>query len=112
MGSAGRAGHWLIADAQHLRSGADGSYVLKAPADFVIEAQAGNSCAIGVELHPFSARQVVAQVLRKRHFYSGNQVDDHSHLLSLGSECRIDHHAESKLASAIVLIVWGMSNLF
>ena len=23
-----QAGHWLIADAQHLRSGADGSYVL------------------------------------------------------------------------------------
>jgi hypothetical protein len=35
-------------------------------------------------LHAFGTRQVVAQVLGKRHFHAGNQIDDHSHLLSLG----------------------------
>src|SRR5688572_24619859 len=61
-----QAGDGLVADAQHLRSGADGGYVLEAPADFVIETQAGNRCPVGVQLHPLGARQVVAQVLRER----------------------------------------------
>ena len=93
-----QAPHRFVADAQHLRSGADGSDVLVAPPDFVIETQARNGCAIGVQVHPFGARQVVAQVLRERHFYSGNQVDDHSHLLSLGSLRRSDRHADQKCA--------------
>src|SRR5262245_52110700 len=62
----------LVADSQHLRARAQGSYVLVTPPDFVIEAQAGNGSAVGVELHAFGARRVVAQVLRERHFHSGN----------------------------------------
>src|SRR6476661_5994179 len=58
--------HGLVADAQHLRACADGSYVLVAPTNFVVETKAGNGCAVSVELHPFGPPQVVAQVLRER----------------------------------------------
>src|ERR1700720_1345595 len=44
--------HGLLADAQHLRAVAHRSYMLIAPPDFVIEPQAGDRGAIGVELDP------------------------------------------------------------
>src|SRR5262249_60047086 len=47
-----QSGHRLIADAQHLGARADRSYVLEAPSDFVIETQASNGCAVGIEVNP------------------------------------------------------------
>ena len=73
---------------------ADGGDVVVAPANFVIETQTGDACGVGIELHSFSARQVVAQVLWERHFHSGNQIDDHSHLLSLGRVRWSKHDAD------------------
>jgi hypothetical protein len=91
-----QARHGLVADAQHFCSRADRCYVLIAPPYFVVETHAGNRCAIGVEQDPFGSRLVVLQVLRERHFHSGNQIDDHPHLLSLGSGCRRKRRAENK----------------
>src|SRR5262245_54653657 len=44
------ARHRLVADAQHFCACADRGYVLVTPPDFVIETEAGDRCAIGVEL--------------------------------------------------------------
>jgi hypothetical protein len=57
--------------------------MLIAPPDFVIEPQAGDSGTIGVEVDPFGTRHDVPHVFRVWHFHSGNQIDDHPHLLSL-----------------------------
>jgi hypothetical protein len=77
--------NWFVANAQHLGSRPDGSYVLVTPTNFIIKAQAGNCGAIGVELDAFGSRHVVPEMLGKRHLYSGNEVDHHAHLLALGS---------------------------
>jgi hypothetical protein len=77
----------FVADAQHLGSGADGSDVFIAPANLVIETQAGNGGIVGVEAYVLGAGCVVAQTLRERHFHSGNQIDDHPYLLSFSSVC-------------------------
>src|SRR5262245_6970972 len=90
------SGHRLIADAQHLGARADWSYVLIAPSDFVIETQAGDGCAVGIEINPLGPRGVVVQVLWKRHFDPGNHIDDHAHLLSLGRLRRAKTHHQSR----------------
>src|ERR1700704_400003 len=64
--------HGLVANAQDLAARAHGSYVLVTPTNFVVETEAGNRSAIGVELNPFSAGQIVAQALRQRHFHAGH----------------------------------------
>jgi hypothetical protein len=79
--------HGLLADAQHLRAVAHRSDMLIAPPDFVIEPQAGDRGTIGVEVDPFGMRHAVRQIFRVRHFHSGNQIDDHPHLLSLSGCC-------------------------
>jgi hypothetical protein len=48
--------HWLVTDAKHLGSRSERSYVLIAPANFVIEAQAGNGDSVGVQLYAFGSR--------------------------------------------------------
>jgi len=58
--------------------------VLVAPADLVIEAKARSGGTVCIELDAFGTRHVVAQVLREGHFYPGDQIDDHPHLLALG----------------------------
>jgi hypothetical protein len=77
----------LVPDTQHLSTGADWGNVLITPADLVIETKARNRRTVRVELDAFGARQVVAQVFREGHFHSGNQIDDHAHLLALGRLC-------------------------
>ena len=91
-----QSGHRLIADAQHLGARADWSYVLEAPSDFVIETQAGDGCAVGIEVDPLGPRGVVAQVLRERHLHTGNHIDDHAHLLSLSRLCRAKTHHQCR----------------
>jgi hypothetical protein len=54
------------------------------PTNFVIKAQAGDCCAIRVELDTLGSRQVIPQILRKWHLYA-REVDDHPDLLALGS---------------------------
>jgi len=49
--------------------------VLVTPANLVVEAHAGDRCAVGVELHPFRMGQIVAEVVRKRHFHAGHEID-------------------------------------
>src|SRR5262249_25309636 len=75
----------LIANAQHLSSRTDRSYVLVTPTNFVIKAKAGNCSPIGVELDAFDSRHVVPEMLGVRYLNSGTEVDHHSHLLALGS---------------------------
>jgi hypothetical protein len=87
-----QSGHGLVTDAQHFGSGAGRSYMLITPANFVVEAKAGNCRAIGVELDPFGPRQVVAQILRERQLMAT--------------------HSTRALASARVLIVWVMTDPF
>src|SRR5262245_52287536 len=41
--------HGLVANAKHFRACADWGYVLVTPANFVIETETGNRCAVGVE---------------------------------------------------------------
>src|SRR5439155_17424445 len=67
-----QARHRLVADAQHLRTIADGGDVLVAPTNLVIETQTRNGCAIGVELHPLGVRHIIAKVFREWHFDSGD----------------------------------------
>jgi len=67
--------------------------VLVAPPDLVIEPKARDRCTVGVELDPLGSGEVVTQVLWKRHFHTGNQIDDHSYLLSLGGMGRREHCA-------------------
>jgi hypothetical protein len=88
----------FVANAQYLRSGSDGRDVLVTPPDLVIQTQASNGGAVGIQVHPFGTRQVVSQVLRERHFCPGNQIDDHPHLLSLGSLRRSHRRADQKEA--------------
>ena len=54
----------LVANAQHLSSRTDRSYVLVTPANFIIKAQAGNCSAIGVELDALGSRHVVPEIAR------------------------------------------------
>src|SRR5215813_8744851 len=91
-----QSGHWLIADAQHRGARANWSYVLVAPSDFVIETQASDGCAVGIEINPLGPRGVVVQVLWKRHFHTSNHIDDHAHLLSLGPLRRAKTHHQSR----------------
>ena len=81
------SGHGLVADTEHLCSGANGSYVLVAPANFVIQTKARNCCSIGVEVNPFCSGKIVAQIFWVGHFHASKQVDDHSHLLTLSRLC-------------------------
>jgi hypothetical protein len=76
---------WFIADTQHFRPRSDWSYVLVTPTNFVIETEAGDCCAIGVELDTLGSRQVIPEIFRKWHLYAGYEVDDHPDLLALGS---------------------------
>src|SRR5882672_292502 len=92
--------HGLLADAQHLRAVAHRGDMLIAPPDFVIEPQAGDSGTIGVEVDPFGMRHDAPQVFRVRHFHSGNQIDDHPHLLSLSGCCCRQARADHKCACA------------
>src|SRR5215470_2734953 len=91
-----QSGHWLIADAQHLGARANWSYVLVAPSDFVIETQASDGRAVGIEINPLGPSGVVVQVLWKRHFHTSNHIDDHAHLLSLGPLRRAKTHHQSR----------------
>src|SRR5262245_15584703 len=72
--AADQTGHGLVANAQYFRARADRRDVLEAPPDFVIEAQARDGCAVGVELRTLRSRHDVANIGRERHFYARNQI--------------------------------------
>jgi hypothetical protein len=74
----------LAANAQHFGSCTDRGNMLVAPPLLVIEAEASDRGTIAVERDVFRTGSVVAQIVWERHFRTGDEIDDHANLFTLG----------------------------